>query len=91
MRPYIDNLVIALVVGDESHRIVVHHLLNLLITFLNDFFLFGRDDNITKVKRQTSAERHIITHVLDIVEELGRTGNTALLDNLTDDVTERLL
>ena len=40
MRPYIDYLVVTLVVGDESHRIVVHHFLNLLVTFSYKLLLF---------------------------------------------------
>ncbi len=91
MRPYIDYLVVTLVVGDEAHCIVVHHLLYLLVSFLDDRLLFRRDDNVTEVERQAAAERHVVTHVLDIVKELGGTGNTAFLDHLADDRAQRLL
>ncbi len=91
MRPDIDNLVVAFVVGDETHRIVVHHFLNLLVTLLHNLLLFRRDDNVTEVERQTATECHVVTHVLDVVKELGRTGDTAFLDNLADDVTQRFL
>ncbi len=91
MRPYIDDLVVALIVGDEAHGVVVHHLLHLLVTLVDVLLLLLRDDNITEVERQAASEGHIVTEVFDIVEELRRTRNTALLDHLADDSAQALL
>ena len=91
MCPDIDDLVVTFVVGDETHRVVVHHFLHLSVTLLDDGFLFRRDDDVTEVERQTATEGHVVTHVLDVVEELGGAGDTAFLDDLADDGAERLL
>ena len=48
--PCIDNLVVTLLVGDETHVIVVGDFLNLLATTLNDSLLLWWDNDITKVK-----------------------------------------
>jgi len=88
MRPYIDYLVVTLVVGDESHRIVVHHFLNLLVTFSYKLLLFRRNEHIPEVERQSALECHVVSEVLDVVKELSRTGHTASVDNLTDDVAQ---
>ena len=71
MRPNINNLVVALVVGDESHVVVVHHFFNLRVTFFYVFFLLGRDKHVAQVERQAALECHVVTEVLDVVKELG--------------------
>ena len=71
MCPDIDDLVVTLVVGDEAHRVVVEHLVDLLVTLAYIFLLLGRDKHVAKVERQTALEGHVVTQVLDIVEELG--------------------
>ena len=91
MCPDIDDLVVALVVGDESHCVVVHHFLHLFVTFADVFLLFGRDNHVAEVERQTSAEGHVVTEVLDVVKELGRTRDTAFLNDFRYDCTQRFL
>ena len=86
MCPSINNLVVTLLVGNETHIVVIGDCLNLLITFLNEFFLFLRNDNIIEVERQTCEVCHTITEVLDTIEELTCTGETNLLDNVSNDV-----
>ena len=88
MCPDIDYLIVTLVVGDETHVIVIDYLLYFIITFLYQCFLLFRDDDITQVERQTTLEGHVVTEVLDSVEEVGCLGNTAHLDYVTDDVAE---
>jgi len=48
--PRINHLVVTLLVGDESHVIVVGDFLNLLAATLNDSLLLWWDDDIAKVK-----------------------------------------
>ena len=91
MSPDVDDLVVTFVVGDEAHRIVAHHFIDLLVSFAYIFLLLGRYKHVTEVERQASLERHVVTEVLDIVKELGRTRYTAIFDNLGDDGTQRLL
>ena len=50
VRPGINNLIITLVVSDESHIIVVGNLTNLIITLLNQISLLLRDNNIIEVE-----------------------------------------
>ena len=46
------------------------------------------DDDIPQVERQTTLEGHVVTEVLDPVEEVGCLGNTTHLDYVTDDIAE---
>ena len=88
MCPDIDYLIVTFVVGDEAHVIVVDYLLYFIITLLYQCFLLFRDDDVTQVERQTALEGHVVTEILDTVEEVGCLGNTTHLDYVTDDVTE---
>ena len=85
MCPDVDDLVVAFVVGDEAHCIVVHHFLHLFVAFVDDSLLFRGNDHVAEVERKAAAEGHVVTHVLDVVEELGGAGDTAFLDDLADD------
>ena len=88
MCPDVDYLVVTLVVGDETHVIVVDYLLYFFVTFLYQrFLLFGNDD-IAQVERKTALEGHLITEVLNSVEEFGRFCHTTNLDYVADDVTK---
>ena len=88
MGPGIDNLVVTLVVGDETHVIVLGNLLNLGITFLNQFLLRLRNDDIVKVERQTCLVSHAVTKVLDTIQELTSLSETYVLDNIGNDVAQ---
>ena len=89
--PSIDNLVVALVVGDETHIIVVLDFVDLSLSLLNDVVLFLRDDDVVEVERQSCNISHAITEVLDTVEELAGASHTNGLDNVSNDAAEGLL
>ena len=89
MRPCIDDLIVALVVGDEPHVVVVHDLFYLVVTLLDKVFLLFRDNHIFKIERQSALERHFVPQVLDVVQVLGGTRHSASLDDLSDNVAER--
>ena len=91
MSPRIDYLVVTLLVGDETHIIVVGDFLYLLAATLNDFLLLGRNDDVAKVERKTSHVCHAITQVLDTVKELASLGHTDSLDYVGNQATESLL
>ena len=91
MCPGVDNLIVTLGVGDESHVIVLGNLTHFLVTFLHEGFLLLGDDNIVEVERKSGKVGHAITEILDTVEELASLGETYILDNVGDDVTEALL
>ena len=91
MRPGIDHLIVTLVVGNESHIIVVSNLTDFLITLGNQLGLLLRDDDIIEVERQTGEVCHAVTQVLDTVEELAGLSETDILDNVGDDVAQALL
>ena len=88
MGPGIDNLIVTLVVGDETHVIVVGNLLDLALSLLYDSLLLNRDDDIVEVERQTGYIGHVVTQVLDAVKEGAGAGHTDCLDNAGDDATE---
>ena len=88
MCPGIDNLVVTLVVGDEAHVIVIGDGLYLIITFLYQFLLLLRDDDIIEVEGKTGEVSHTVTKVLDTVEELTSLSKTNMLDHVGNDVTQ---
>ena len=88
MSPCIDNLIITLVIGNETHIIVHRDLFNFFITAFYKFFFFLRNDDIAQVKRQTSLKCFLVTQVLDAIQEVTGTCHTDLLDNIADDVAQ---
>ena len=89
--PGVDDLVVSLVVGDETHTVVAHDLLYALITGLDDIGLFGGDDDIVEVEGQTAFVGLEVTEVLDAIEEFAGARHTDGLDDAGDDVAERFL
>ena len=89
--PGIDNLVVTLGVGDEAHVVVLGNLAHLFVTLLHQVFLRLGDDDVVEVERQTGLVGHAITEVLDAVEELAGLSETYVLDNVGNDVAQRLL
>ena len=88
MRPGVDDLVVTLVVGDETHVVVLHDLLHFGISFLDERLFLRGDDHILQVEGETSLEGHGVTQVLDVVEVLCRACHATGLDHLADDVAE---
>ena len=61
LRPSVDNLVVAFVVGDEAHTVVAHDLVDAVVAGLHDgLLLFGNDD-IVEVERKTTFVGFAIT------------------------------
>ena len=89
--PRINNLVVTLVVGDETHIVVFSNLAYFLVTLLHQVFLGLRDNDVVEVERQTCLISHAITEVLDSVKELAGLGKAYVLDYIGNDVTQRLL
>ena len=79
--PNINNLIVAFGVGNKAHRVVVHHFFDVGITFGHNIFLLFGDDNVAQVEGKTALEGHIVSEVLDIVQELSRARNTATFDD----------
>ena len=48
--PCIDNLVVTLIIGDETHIVVVRNLIDLSLTLIDNLFLLWRNDNVVKVE-----------------------------------------
>ena len=91
MCPNINNLIVTFVVGNETHIIVIDHLLYFVIPFLNQCLFLFRDNNITQVEWQTALEGHLITEVLDSVKEIGSLRHTTHLNYITNNITKRFL
>ena len=88
MCPDVDNLVVAFVVGDETHVVVFHHFGDLVVTVLYERLLLFRDNHGVEVERQPPAEGHLVPHGFDIVEEVGRHCRTAFFHHVADDVAQ---
>ena len=84
-------MVVALVVGDETHVIVHGDLVNLFVTALHNVNLLCGDNDIVEVEGKTAFVGHAITEVLDTIEEFASTSHTHSLDYAGNDVAERLL
>ena len=91
MSPCIDDLIITLGIGNEAHIIVISNLLYFLITLLNEFILLWWNDDIIKVEGQTSEVCHTITEVLNTIKECTCASKTYKVNNILDNVTQRLL
>ena len=91
MGPGINNLVVTLVVGDETHIVVVGNLTDFVITSCHQVNLLLRNNDVVEVERKTCKICHAVTKVLDTVEELAGTGKTYSLDHLGDDVAQAFL
>ena len=91
VRPNVNDLVVALVVGDETHVVVLHHFSHLLCRTIDQLFLLTWDDNVVQVERQATFEGHVEAQVLDVIQELRRTWYVGAIQNVRDDATQRLL
>ena len=91
VRPDVDDLVVTLVVGDQTHVVVLHDGIRPVVSLLHEFLLLLGDDHGIEVERQTALECHPVSHVLDVVEEVGHLVGTGLLHHDGDDVTQRTL
>ena len=91
MRPNVNDLVVTLVVGDETHVVVVHHLAHLGRGFGDQLLLFRWDDDVVQVEGQTTLEGHGEPELLDVVEELRRTWHTHAVQDVRNDAAKRLL
>ena len=84
-------MVITLIVSDKTHGVLHHNLLNLGVGLVDEGFLLLGDDDVAQVERQTATESLTVTHVLDVVKEDGSDSVATLSEDITDDVTQRLL
>ena len=89
--PGVDDLVVALVVGDETHTVVAHDLLDALVTGLDDVGFLGGDDDVVEVERKSAFVGLEVAEVLDAIEEFAGARHTDGFDDAGDDVAEGLL
>ena len=86
--PNIDDVVVTLVVGDKTHGVLTEHLFDLFVGLGDEFLLLGRNDNVAQVEREATTESLTVTHVLDVVEEVGSDGIAASGEEVADDVAK---
>jgi len=89
--PNIDDLIVTFVVGNGTHGVFHHDVVNFFVPFLNQGFLFCGNNHVFQVKRKTTLEGHVVTKVLDIIEELGCSGYPTRGDYPTNDIPEGFL
>ena len=91
MCPGIDDLIVTLFVGNETHIVVAGDALYFVVTTLHEGCLLLRDDDISEVERQTAVVSELITKVLDTVKESASTSHTDSLDDIGDKAAKSLL
>ena len=84
--PSVNDLVVTLIVRHQTEVITLGDCLHLGIALGDKVGTLLRNKDIVEVEAQATLECHVVTKVLDIVEELSRTSHTAGLDNLGDDI-----
>ena len=91
MSPNIDNLVVTFVACDETHIVFLTDSIHFLVSLSNQILFHGRNQHIAEIERQTAFVSHVVTHVLDIIQELGCDSCTKEFHHVTDDVAQSLL
>ena len=89
--PCIDNLIVTLVIGDESHVVVLCNLSHLFVTIGNKLLFLNRDDDVIEVERKSGQISHAIAEVLNTVKELASTCKAYDFDGVGNDVSQTLL
>lgn len=89
--PDVDDLIVTLVVGDDTEIEVIHDLLDLAEAVSDDLLFLLRYDDVGEVEGESCLVGHVVAEVLDAIEESGALCDTAVLDHLTDDESEVLL
>ena len=69
MSPGIDNLIVTLGIGNETHGVVSCNLLYLVMATLYNLCLLLGDDDVVKVKGETALVGHLVAKILDAVKE----------------------
>ena len=89
--PDVDDLIVTLVVGDDTEIEVIHDLLDLAEAIGDDLLLLLRYNDVGEVEGEACLVGHVVAEVLDPVEEGGALCDTAVLDHLADDESKVLL
>ena len=87
MCPCVDDLIVSFIEGDESHTVVLHNLLDGSVTFLDQLVFLIRNKHICQVERQATLKSHVVTQILDIIQEFGCCSYSADLDYATDNIS----
>ena len=89
--PQVNDLIVTLAVGNQTPGELFLDFTDLLVTVFDEGFLLFRNEHIFEVEGQTALEGHVVTEVLDVIQELRRTGNSGILDNQGNDVPQGFL
>ena len=73
--PEVNDLVVTLVGTHETHFLALANIGSLLVGLVYELFLGFGDEYVSEVERKSALESHVISHVLDVVEELGGDGS----------------
>ncbi len=82
--PSTHDVVVTLVICHLTEIIHLSDLLHLRISLCDEFGFFLWNQNIVQIETQTAFECHLVTEILDVIEELRCACHTTGLDNLGD-------
>ena len=89
--PDIDDLGVALVLGEHTHAVQAVDLGHLIVGLLEDLALFGRHDDVADRHRDRAAGGVLEAEVLDVVQHLGGFVDAVLEVHLVHDLASSFL
>ena len=78
-------MVVSLRIGDKALVVLCEDLLNTLIALSDESLFVLRNDDVLQTESETTLECHVVTEVLDLVQELSGVGKATHLDHIGDD------
>src|SRR5690606_40986167 len=78
------------VIGNQTHEVVVPYLVHILLGLRRKYIFFLGDDYIVEPHRQTTGVGHLETEMLDIIQEMSSSCDTADLHHLGNDLLQLL-
>ena len=90
-RPDVDNLVVTLVVGNQTHLVVLSNGFHVILRLQNQGILLFRNLDVAQTHRQTTFVSRLEAQRLDVVEELRGAGHAGPLEHHRNDLLELFL
>ncbi len=90
-RPQLNDLVVALAVGDGAVKVLLLHGETLLFRFAHDRVLRLRDDHVIEADGETAAGGELEAQLLDTVEHLDRDLKAEVQVAVVDQLADALL
>ena len=91
LRPELDDLLVALVLGNQTAAELTLDLVDLRLRIRDDFLFLRRDDDIGYGDRHACDAGVVVAEIFHMVDDLGRLGRTEVIVAVGDELAEFLL